>query len=76
MVMPERKDIIIPPFKSAETNKEVDTGELKHKIFEYLGSEITEREMCIRDSIYTNRDLFIARYAVGIIYTYFIGTHI
>lgn len=23
MVMPERKDIIIPPFKSAETNKEV-----------------------------------------------------
>ena len=43
MVMPERKDIIIPPFKSAETNKEVDTGELKHKIFEYLGSEITER---------------------------------
>ena len=36
MVMPERKDIIIPPFKSAETNKEVDTGELKHKIFEYL----------------------------------------
>lgn len=32
MVMPERKDIIIPPFKSAETNKEVDTGELKHKI--------------------------------------------
>lgn len=32
MVIPERKDIIIPPFKSAETNKEVDTGELKHKI--------------------------------------------
>ena len=31
MVMPERKDIIIPPFKSAETNKEVDTGELKHR---------------------------------------------
>ena len=43
MVMPERKDIIIPPFKSTETNKEVDTGDLKHKIFEYLGSEITER---------------------------------
>lgn len=40
MVIPERKDIIIPPFKSAETNKEVDTGELKHKIFEYLGSEL------------------------------------
>ena len=47
MVMPERKDIIIPPFKSAETNKEVDTGELKHKIFEYLGSEITERGLYI-----------------------------
>ena len=43
MVIPERKDIIIPPFKSTETNKEVDTGDLKHKIFEYLGSEITER---------------------------------
>lgn len=29
MVIPERKDIIIPPFKSTETNKEVDTGDLK-----------------------------------------------
>ena len=28
MVMPERKDIMIPPFKSAETNKEVDTGDV------------------------------------------------
>ena len=43
LVVVERKDIIIPPFKSTETNKEVDTGDLKHKIFEYLGSEITER---------------------------------
>jgi len=28
MVILERKDIIISPFKSAETNKEVDTGSL------------------------------------------------
>lgn len=43
MVIPERKDMIIPVFKSAETHKEVDTGELKYKIFEYLGAETTER---------------------------------
>lgn len=43
MVIPERKDMLIPVFKSAETNKEVDSGELKYKIFEYLGTEITER---------------------------------
>lgn len=28
MVIPERKDIIIPPFKSTETNKEVDIQEI------------------------------------------------
>lgn len=43
MVIPERKDIIIPPFKSAETDKDVDTGDLKYKIFEYLGAEVTDR---------------------------------
>lgn len=43
MVIPERKDMIISTFKSAETNKDVDSGELKYKIMEYLGSEITDR---------------------------------
>lgn len=43
MVIPERKDIIIPPFKSTETDKDVDTGDLKYKIFEYLGAETTGR---------------------------------
>lgn len=43
MVIPERKDIIIPPFKSTETGKDVDTGDLKYKIFEYLGNEVTDR---------------------------------
>lgn len=43
MVIPERKDIIIPPFKSSETDKDVDTGDLKYKIFEFLGTEVTDR---------------------------------
>lgn len=43
MVIPERKDMLIPVFKSAETNREVNTGELKYKIFEYLGTETTDR---------------------------------
>ena len=43
MVIPERKDLIIPTFKDASTNKEVSSGDLKYQIFEYLGYEITER---------------------------------
>lgn len=43
MVIPERKDIIIPTFKDGTTNREVSSGELRHQIFEYLGYEITER---------------------------------
>lgn len=42
MVMLECKDIIIFFFKLVEINKEVDIGELKYKIFEYLGLEIIE----------------------------------
>ena len=43
MVIPERKDIIIPTFKDGTTNREVSSGDLRHQIFEYLGYEITER---------------------------------
>jgi hypothetical protein len=43
LCIPERKDILIPVFKSAETDKEVNTGALKYKLFEYLGYENTER---------------------------------
>ena len=43
MVIPERKDLIIPTFKDASTNKEVSSGDLKYQIFEYLGYEITDR---------------------------------
>lgn len=43
MVIPERKDMIIPTFKSAENDKDIDSGVLKYKIMEYLGTEITER---------------------------------
>lgn len=43
MVIPERKDLIIPTFKDASTNKEVNSGDLKYQIFEYLGYEITDR---------------------------------
>ncbi|WP_455674229.1 hypothetical protein [Phocaeicola sp.] len=43
MVLPERKDMLIPVFKSAETNKEVSSGELRYKIMEYLGNETTDR---------------------------------
>ena len=43
MVIPERKDLIIPTFKDASSNKEVSSGDLKYQIFEYLGYEITER---------------------------------
>ncbi len=42
MVLPERKDLIIPTFKSAETGKAVSSGELKHKIMEYMGVETTD----------------------------------
>ena len=43
MVMPERKDMIIPAFKDGETNREANTGTLRHKIFEFLGTEVTDR---------------------------------
>ena len=43
MVIPERKDIIIPTLKDGTTNREVSSGDLRHQIFEYLGYEITER---------------------------------
>lgn len=43
MVLPERKDLIIPTFKSQETGKNVSSGDLKYKIFEYLGVEETEQ---------------------------------
>ena len=43
MVLPERKDLIIPTFKSKETGKNVSSGDLKYKIFEYLGVEETEQ---------------------------------
>lgn len=43
MVLPERKDLIIPTFKSTETGRNVSSGDLKYKIFEYLGVEETEQ---------------------------------
>lgn len=43
MVIPERKDMIIPTFKDASTHKEVSSGDLKYQIFEYLGYEVTDR---------------------------------
>lgn len=43
MVIPERRDMIIPTFKDGSTHKEVSSGDLKYRIFEYLGYEITER---------------------------------
>lgn len=43
MVIPERRDMIIPTFKDGTTNREVSSGDLRHQIFEYLGYEITER---------------------------------
>ena len=47
MVIPERKDLVIPVFKSAETGKDVDSGELKYKIMEFLGTEVTAVDSCI-----------------------------
>lgn len=35
MVIPERKDLVIPVFKSAENGKDVNSGELKNKIMEF-----------------------------------------
>jgi archaellum component FlaF (FlaF/FlaG flagellin family) len=43
MCLPERKDILLPVFKSVDTDREVSMGPLKRKIFEYLGYEDTER---------------------------------
>ena len=42
-IIPERKDLVIPVFKSAENGKDVNSGELKNKIMEFLGTEVTER---------------------------------
>jgi hypothetical protein len=43
LCIPERKDILIPVFKAADTEQEVSTGAFKYKLFEYLGYENTER---------------------------------
>jgi hypothetical protein len=43
MCLPERRDILLPVFKDATTDKEVSTGSFKYKIFEYLGYENTDR---------------------------------
>lgn len=43
MVIPERKDMIIPAFKDGDTHREANSGSLKHKIFEFLGTEVTDR---------------------------------
>lgn len=43
MVIPERMDLIVSTFKLAATGKDVDSGELKHKIMEYQGVDVTER---------------------------------
>lgn len=43
MVLPERRDMVMPIFKLKESNRDVNTADLRHKIMEYLGVEITER---------------------------------
>ncbi|MGL4852624.1 MAG: hypothetical protein ACRC3Z_08285 [Phocaeicola sp.] len=43
MVIPERRDIVMPIFKLKESDRDISTADLRHKIMEYLGVEITER---------------------------------
>jgi len=42
MVIPEKYDLLVNPFRSAETNKEVSSGLLRHHIMVYQGHELLQ----------------------------------
>lgn len=52
MVIPERRDLTFPTFCDASTGKEVGNADLKFKIMEYQGYEITEPRGFIHFNFY------------------------
>lgn len=44
MFIPDGNELFIPIFNSYETEKEVDSNKLRHKIFEFQGTEEKEKE--------------------------------
>lgn len=48
MVIPSKEDLIFSIFKSYETNKDVQTGDYKHKILEFVGIEEDDAKRSVR----------------------------
>lgn len=57
MFIPSTKDLYIPLFSSCENEKEVDSSKLKHKIFEFLGTEEKSKELSTGTN-YSTRFIF------------------
>ncbi len=57
MFMPESKDVLVPIFSLYATNKDVDSGKLKARIFEFVGTEEKTTELHIGTS-YSTRFIF------------------
>lgn len=56
MVLPERKDLTMEAFYEEDTNKKIGVGQLKYKILEYQGYEITEPRNFIHFKFYNEED--------------------
>ena len=57
MFIPDGNELFIPIFNSYETEKEVDSNKLKHKIFEFQGTEEKEKETYVGIN-YSTRFIF------------------
>ncbi|WP_455584902.1 hypothetical protein [Bacteroides sp.] len=57
MFIPDGNDMFVPIFSSYETEKEVDSSKLKHKIFEFQGTEEKQRETYVGTN-YSTRFIF------------------
>lgn len=57
MFIPDAKDMFIPILCSYETGRDADNGKLKHKIFEFTGTEEIEKETYIGKN-YSTRFIF------------------
>lgn len=57
MFIPSGNDMFVPIFSSCDTGKEVDSSKLKHKFFEFLGTEEKAKETHIGTN-YSTRFIF------------------
>ena len=57
MFIPDGNELFIPIFNSYETEKEVDSNKLRHKIFEFQGTEEKEKETYVGIN-YSTRFIF------------------